>query len=127
MYILYLIVSISFLGMMAIFAYRLWKIKKDKVFLSENIYSDDEYPEVLYNFCEKYVNKVFFVIKKHLPWCRNKLIRVTSTIVERSNATMIKKMIDGKRSVGSEKKSASLYLKDITEHKNSIKKQAIND
>jgi hypothetical protein len=126
MYILYSIVGISFIGMIAVFVYHLWKIKSGKVFLSEDVENNKEYPEVVYNFCDNCVKKISTIIIKHLPWCKSKLIMVTNTVVNKSKFTDLKKIIDGKKMIESDKKSASLYLKDITEHKNSFKKNVID-
>jgi len=121
MYILVSVTVISFLGMLGLFLYRLWEIKKGKVIVSEYTDSTHETPEMVYYFCRDCAKKTFLFIKHHLPWYKEKFIGVTNTVANSSNATMFRNLINGKKKIGNDKSSSSLYLKDITEHKNNIK------
>jgi len=121
MHILISATVVSFIGIVLLFFYRLWEIKRGKVVVSEHVDSTHDIPEKIFYFCHNHVKKMFLFIKYHLPWYKNKLVVATNTITNGSNAMMFKNLINGKGEIGNEKKSASLYLKDITEHKNNIK------
>ncbi len=127
MYILTSITIISFVGVVALFTYRFWGIKTGKVIVSDSDGGLQNTPEVVYNFCNNCINKTFLYAKYHLPWYKDKLVDVTNTIANGSNIVMFKNLINGKREINNERNSASLYLKDIAEHKNNIKQPESNN
>lgn len=127
---MYIIGSIAIISLAEVFGallFRSWQLRRGHI--DAEVHSDGPLGVIHHTTRIQRHTALYVAVhgRKLIPIARKIFLTVQTFIAERTGMGKLKEMVDGRMPAQNGKTSApSLYLKDITEHKNSVKRDVKN-
>jgi len=122
MYIIFSIAIIAFIEMVIMLLFRMWELKRGRIDLAARM----AFPASVIDHAHHHVKYHLAVTlgkggKRVIRWFVHMFHHTKTRVGTETGITKMRDMVQGRGKFDSERGNASVYLKDITEHRNSVR------
>ncbi len=126
MYIVALISLVAFVEIAAMLLFRMWEIKRGRIDIDARAasYERDHVDRRRERTVHHLMRLLFDKGKRAAQWTVRKFHRAKTRFGAKTGITRMRNLVRGRGGVDSERGSASGYLQDITDHRDSVREEA---
>ncbi|MEK7555818.1 MAG: hypothetical protein AAB523_00855 [Patescibacteria group bacterium] len=125
MYIVALISLVAFVEIITMLLFRAWEVKRGRIYLEERRTLHRESADRRQQRVMHHLMRILFDNgKRAAQWSLRKFHRTKTEFGAKTGITKMRDLVRGHGEVDSERGSASGYLQDITDHRDSIREEA---
>ena len=121
MYIVASILFFSFIEIVTMLLFRAWEIKRGRIDPHTRMSFDKDVIDHTHHHVKHYLGMVGGGGKRVIGWTLGKFHRTKTRFGAETGITKMRDMVKGRGEFDSERGSASGYLQDITDHRDSVR------
>lgn len=124
MYIVALISLVAFVEIITMLLFRAWEVKRGRVYLQERrvLYRDNA-DRRQHRVVHHFMRVLFDNGKRATQWALRKFHRTKTRFGAKTGITKMRDLVRGRGEFDSKRGSASEYLQDITDHRDSVREE----